>query len=147
MKLDEVPDLVPTEGQVLVRIKAAGVNPVDTYVRQGIHASTPELPFTPGKDAAGIVESIGQNVRKVKDGDRVYLAGSITGSYAEFTLCDENQVWKLPENVSFEKGAGVFVPCATAYRALIQKADGKAGGNGFGSRSERSGGDCRDSMG
>ena len=127
MQLEEVPNLSPNGKQVLVRIKAAGVNPVDTYVRQGTHASTPELPFTPGKDAAGIVEEIGESISKVKNGDRVYLAGSATGTYAEFALCNENQIWKLPENTTFEQGAGVFVPYATAYRGLVQKAKPQKG--------------------
>lgn len=127
LKLEETADLSPGAEQILVRIKAAGVNPVDTYIRQGVHASTPDLPFTPGKDAAGIVEAVGADIGKVQVGERVYLAGSITGSYAEFALCGEDQVWKLPENASFDQGAGVFVPCATAYRALTQKAEAKRG--------------------
>ncbi len=127
MKLEEVSDLVLNENQILVSIQAAGINPVDTYIRQGTHAIKPDLPYTPGKDAAGIVEEVGENVQKVKAGDRVYLAGSETGTYAEFALCQENQVWKLPENATFEQGAGIFVPYATAFRALIQKAEAKSG--------------------
>lgn len=127
LKLEEVADLLPTENQILVRIKAAGINPVDTYIRQGNHPTAPPVPFTPGKDAAGIVEAVGENISKVKVGERVYLAGSITGTYAEFALCEESQVWHLPDNASFEQGAGIFVPYATAYRALINKAEAKAG--------------------
>ncbi len=127
MKLEDVSDLQPEKKQVLVRVKAAGVNPVDTYVRSGTYANKPELPYTPGKDAAGIVEEIGADVEKVKVGDRVYTADSISGTYAEFALCEENQVHKLPENISFEQGAGVFVPYATSYRALFQKAEAKSG--------------------
>jgi len=127
LNLEDASDLVADEDQILVRIKAVGVNPVDTYVRQGNHPSAPDVPFTPGKDAAGFVEAVGENIKKIGVGDRVYLAGSITGAYAEFALCNEGQVWKLPENASFEQGAGVFVPCATAYRALIQKAEEKTG--------------------
>ena len=125
MHLEEIsiPEVGTTD--VLVCIKAAGVNPVDTYIRQGIHANTPDLPFTPGKDAAGIVKEIGDEVSKVKVGDRVYLAGSETGTYAEYALCEEHQIWKLPEKSSFEHGAGVFIPYATAYRALIQKAEAR----------------------
>ena len=127
MKLEEVSTPKPNENQILVRVEAAGVNPVDTYIRQGIHAQKPKLPYTPGKDSAGIVEETGENVTKFKKGDKVYTADSVTGTYAEFTLCEENQVHKLPENISFEQGAGVFVPFATAYRALFQKAEAKAG--------------------
>lgn len=127
MQLEEVSDLEPNEDQILVRIKAAGINPVDTYIRQGNHVSAPELPFTPGKDAAGIVEKVGVNVSKVKVGERVYLADSFTGTYAEFALCDESQVWNLPDKATFEQGAGVFVPYATAFRALMMKAKAKRG--------------------
>ena len=86
MKLEEVPVPEPQGSQVLVRIKAAGVNPVDTYLRTGNHAHAPKLPYTPGKDGAGIVESVGAEVTKFKPGDRVYTAGSITGTYAEYSL-------------------------------------------------------------
>lgn len=127
MELEEVSDLKPNADQVLVRIKAAGVNPVDTYIRQGNHVSAPPVPFTPGKDAAGVIEAVGKNIDKVKVGERVYLAGSITGTYAEFALCEKSQVWSLPDNATFEQGAGVFVPYATAYRALMMKAKPKAG--------------------
>jgi NADPH2:quinone reductase len=127
MKLEEVSTPKPDKNQVLVSVKAAGVNPVDTYIRGGQYASKPSLPFTPGKDAAGIVEAVGETVEKVKVGNRVYTAGSVSGTYAEFALCEENQVWALPENVSFSQGAGVFVPFATAYRALFQKANAKQG--------------------
>ena len=127
MRLEEVSDLQTNENQILVRVKAAGVNPVDTYIRAGQHAQKPNLPYTPGKDAAGIVEKTGANITKFETGDRILTTGSITGTYAEFCLCEETQLIKLPENVSFEQGAGVFVPYATSYRALFQKAEAKAG--------------------
>jgi NADPH2:quinone reductase len=127
MKFEDVPTPVAEDSQVLVRVRAAGVNPVDTYIRAGIHAQRPALPYTPGKDAAGIVETIGQNVTRVKPGDRVFTSAAVSGTYAEFALCAEDQVHLLPENVSFEQGAGVFVPYATAFRALFQKAKARAG--------------------
>jgi NADPH:quinone reductase len=127
MKLEEIVTPEPQENQVLVRIKAAGVNPVDTYIRSGVYAQKPSLPYTPGKDGAGIVEKTGANVSKFKPGDRVLTADAGSGTYAEFAVFDEKQLIRLPENVSFKEGAGVFVPYATAYRALFQKARGKAG--------------------
>src|ERR1700758_2144639 len=120
MRLEEVPDLKPGPGQVVVRVHAAGVNPVDTYVRSGGYAKKPPLPYTPGSDGAGMVEAVGEGVRRVKPGDRVYIAGSITGAYAQQAQCLESQVHPLPKNVSFAQGAAVFVPYATAYRALFQ---------------------------
>ncbi len=113
--------------QILVRVKVAGVNPVDTYIRSGIYNVVPNLPYTPGKDGAGLVEAVGDNITKIKVGDRVYTADSVTGTYAEYVVCNENQVNLLPENVTYEQGAGVFVPYATAFRALFQKAKAKKG--------------------
>jgi NADPH2:quinone reductase len=127
LKLEQVPDPTPGPEQVLVRIHAAGVNPVDTYVRAGRHAVRPSLPYTPGMDAAGVIESVGDGVTRVKPGERVYVAGALTGTYAEKALCLETQVHSLAERVSFEQGAAVGVPYATAYRGLFQRADAKPG--------------------
>jgi NADPH:quinone reductase len=126
LKLEEVSNPQVGPGQVLVRVKAAGVNPVDTYVRAGLHWYMRPTPFTPGIDAAGVVDAVGADVTKVKVGDRVYTSGSLSGSYAEFALCTSAQVHPLPERVSFAQGAGVFVPYGTAYRALFQRAQAKA---------------------
>ena len=62
LKLEEVPDPIPGRGQVLVRVHAAGVNPYDTYMRTGNYATRPPLPYTPGADAAGVVEAVGGDV-------------------------------------------------------------------------------------
>lgn len=122
LRFEEIDTPRPMGTQVLVRVHAAGVNPVDTYIRSGIHAVKPKLPYTPGKDAAGVVEAVGDAVTRFKPGDRVYTAGSISGTYAEYSLCDETHLGILPDNISFEQGAGIWTPYATAYRALFQKA-------------------------
>ena len=127
MRLEEISVPEPNENQVLVRIKAVGVNPVDTYIRSGVYAQKPNLPYTPGKDGAGIVESVGMNITKFKTGDRVLTADAGSGTYAEYAVFTENQLIRLPENVSFEQGAGVFVPFATAWRGLFEKVRAKAG--------------------
>ncbi|MFT3744371.1 MAG: NADPH:quinone reductase [Pyrinomonadaceae bacterium] len=127
LKIEEVETPCPSGTQVLVRVAAIGVNPVETYIRSGKYPSVPPLPYTPGKDAAGIVESVGEGVTKWKVGDRVYTANSFSGTYAEFTLCDEADLGSLPENVSLEQGAGIWTPYATSYRALFQKAGAKSG--------------------
>lgn len=121
LKLEEVPDLHAGPGQVVVTVKAAGVNPVDTYIRTGTYAIKPNLPYTPGNDAGGVVSEVGAGVTTVKSGDRVYTSKSISGSYAEQTLCNAENVHRLPENVSFELGAAVGVPYTTAFRALFQR--------------------------
>lgn len=127
LRVEELEKPRPDAGQVLVRIHAAGVNPVDTYLRTGNHAHAPRLPYTPGKDAAGIVEAIGEGVERFNVSDRVYTAGSLTGTYAEYSLCDERHLGSLPDNVTFEQGAGIWTPYATSYRALFQKAGAKTG--------------------
>jgi NADPH2:quinone reductase len=127
MRLEEAPDPKPSGAQVVVRIRAAGVNPVDAYMRAGIYPRKPALPYTPGTDGAGTVESAGPDAKRFKPGDRVYLAGSLSGTYAELALCEEQFVFPLPAHVSFAQGAGIHVPYATAYRALFQRAQALAG--------------------
>jgi NADPH2:quinone reductase len=127
LRLEEVPTPQPGPGQVLIRMHAIGVNPVETYIRAGTYAYKPALPYTPGNDGAGVVEEIGDSVTEFKSGDRVYTAGSLSGTYAEFALCKTTQVHPLPANVSFAQGAAMGTPYATAYRGLFQRADAKPG--------------------
>lgn len=122
LRLQEVPTPAPGPGQVLLRAQAIGVNPVETYIRSGKYPQLPAFPYTPGGDAAGVIEAIGKGVTQIQVGDRVYTAGTITGAYAEFALCLERQVHPLPQRISFEEGAAVNIPYATAYRALFQRA-------------------------
>jgi NADPH2:quinone reductase len=127
LKLEEVPTPTPAAGQVLVHVRAVGVNPYDTYMRAGTYPVKPPLPYTPGSDAAGVIESVGPGVTKVRPGDRVYTAQTVTGAYAEYALALENQVEPLPEQISFAQGAGVWVPYGTAYHALFHSAQARAG--------------------
>ena len=126
LKLEEVPTLKPAAGQVLVKIHAAGVNPADTYARTGNYAVLPSLPYTPGTDGAGVVDSIGDGVKKVNPGDRFYVAKSLSGTYAEYALALESQVRRLPDRISFAQGAGVFIPYGTAYHAIYHQAKAHA---------------------
>jgi hypothetical protein len=98
LRLEEVPTPRPGPGQVLVRMHAIGVNPVETYIRAGTYAYKPALPYTPGNDGAGVVEQVGPDVNEFKPGDRAYTAGSsLSSTYAEFALCKAEQVQPLPE--------------------------------------------------
>jgi NADPH2:quinone reductase len=126
MRIEDLPNPSASAGQVVIRVEAAGINPVDAYVRSGNYARKPTLPYTPGSDAAGVVESVGSGVM-VTVGTRVYTSGSISGVYAQKALCQESDVRVLPEDVSFSQGAAVNVPYATAYRALFQRAHASAG--------------------
>lgn len=127
MRLEDVPDPQPGPGEVVVRLRATGVNPVDTYIRSGTYVIRPELPYTPGADGAGEVRSVAPDVTSFRSGDRVYVAGSLTGTYAEQARCREEQVHSLPGHVSFAQGAAMGVPYGTAYRALFQLADVQPG--------------------
>jgi len=113
MMLEEATDPQPVEGEVLIRVQAAGVNPVDAYVRAGLYRDLPALPYTPGSDAAGV---------RADTGERVYLSGSLSGTYADLALCRAPDVHPLPDEVSFAQGAALGVPYVTAHRALFQRA-------------------------
>ncbi len=110
LRLETVADPTPGWEQVVVRLAAIGVNPVDTYIRSGAYAAKPELPYTPGVDGAGTIIALGSGVTGLREGDRVYLAGSLTGTYAERAVCGVIHVHPLPARISFSQGAALGVP-------------------------------------
>jgi NADPH2:quinone reductase len=132
MRLVDLPDPQPGPAQAVVRVRAAGVNPVDAYIHGGRHTRKPALPYTPGFDGAGEIESIGANLPGFVVGDRVYVAGAGptiagAGTYAERALCTAEQLHHLPPGITFAQGAALGVPYVTAYRALFQRADARRG--------------------
>lgn len=127
LKLEEIPTPQPGPNQVLVRNHAVGINPVDTYLRSNTDNRGPKLPYTPGADAAGVVEAVGPGVSGVKAGDRVYMGGTVSGAYAELSVCEQGHLHPLPANATFAQGAAMNVPYATAYHALFNRARGEAG--------------------
>lgn len=131
LKLEDVPAPTAGKGQVRVRIHAVGVNPYDTYMRAGGYAITPALPYTPGADAAGVIDQVGGEAGGWTVGDRVYLSGTAIGrahgAYAELAVCEAAQVHRLPARITFTQGAGLFVPYVTAWRALFGRANARAG--------------------
>ncbi len=126
LKVEDVTDPIPSAGQVLVRVHAAGVNPFDTYMRTGNYATKPPLPYTPGADAAGIIEAVGADVTQFTTGMRVFVGGTAAhkshGTYAQKIVCNPDQLHPLPDRLSFSQGAGVGVPYVTAWRALHDRA-------------------------
>ncbi|HLY08900.1 MAG TPA: NADPH:quinone reductase [Planctomycetota bacterium] len=130
LRLEDVPVPEAGPGQVLVRVQAVGVNPVDATIRNGAYKNVVP-PYTPGSDAAGLVVAAGPGVTHVKAGDRVFITGttspSFTGAYAEFTLSRAGQVHPLPAPLTFPQGAAIYVPYGTAYRSLVQRARAQAG--------------------
>ena len=132
MRVEDVADPKPGPSQIVVRVRAAGVNPVETYIRSGAYARKPNLPFVPGTDGAGEIEAVGSEIKNWKPGDRVYIHGDNVaatgaGTYAEKAVCAATQIHRLPDRVTFAQGAALGVPYATAYRALLQRANAKPG--------------------
>ncbi|MBM4186020.1 MAG: NADPH:quinone reductase [Gemmatimonadetes bacterium] len=129
LRYEEVPTPEPGPGQVLVKIGAIGVNPVDTYIRSGRYGALPALPYVPGSDGAGVVAALGPGASAWKVNDRVFFHGTASGrpigAYAEFTVCDESRLYRMPASISFGQGAAIGVPYATAHRALFAKAGAK----------------------
>jgi NADPH2:quinone reductase len=132
LRLEELPEPTPQASQVVVRIKAAGVNPVEAYIRTGTYARKPNLPYTPGADGAGEVEAVGADVKAFKPGDRVYIAGdnvttNASGTYADRGVFAPTMLHRLPGSVSFAQGAAMGVPYGSAYRALFHRAQARPG--------------------
>jgi len=121
LRYEDVPTPQPGPGEFLVRLHAIGVNPVETYQRSGSNPAI-KLPWTPGTDGAGIVELVGPDGRSFKAGDRVYISDTVSGAYAELAVCHEAHLHRLPDSITFQQGAAINIPYATAYRALFHRA-------------------------
>jgi NADPH2:quinone reductase len=132
LQIADVANLQPGPGQVVVRVRVAGVNPAETYIRAGVYAVLPPLPYTPGTDAAGTVDAVGAGVTHVEAGDRVWVfaqssTNGATGSYADQMLCAAEHVHPLPDRLSFAQGAAIGVPYITAWRALVLQTRARPG--------------------
>jgi len=126
LKINQIDDLVPTKGQVLVGIRAAGINFPDVLVVAGKYQVLPRRPFTPGKDLAGIVLGVGEDVRGFAPGDRV-LCHVEHGAFAEQILVTPPQTFKLPDGLSFTHAAAMGLVYQTAYLALVDRGGFRAG--------------------
>ncbi len=124
LQVEEIPTPAPGPGEVLVRLRAAGVNPVETYVRSGNYARLPDLPYTPGGDGAGDVEAVGEGVSSLRAGDRVYVTQGAT--YAQYCTCPAAAAHPLPARISYAQGAALGIPYATALYAL-RRTSARAG--------------------
>ncbi len=127
-----VPIPRPQDHQILVRVICAGVNPVETYIREGQYSRLPELPYTPGSDAAGYVETLGRSAAiatGLKQGQRVFVTGTAgnSGSYAEYIVADATFVFPLHPRLTFAQGAALGTPYFTAYKALVMNGGAKPG--------------------
>ena len=127
LRYEESADLILGSGEVRIDVKAVGVNPVDTYIRSGSYPKLPPLPYTPGADCAGVVTAVGSEATGIAIGSRVYTRATVSGAYATVATAKAADVHILPDSVSFEQGASIGVPYFTAYRALVQRANARAG--------------------
>lgn len=112
LQVKNIPTPRPGKGEALVRLKAAGLNFIDIYMRKGHYPTA--LPYIPGLEGSGIVEEIGDNVSEVKVGDRVAYTGAI-GSYAEYNIVKADQLIPLPDEITFEQGAAFPLQGMTAH--------------------------------
>jgi NADPH:quinone reductase-like Zn-dependent oxidoreductase len=126
MKYEDAPKPEPKDDEILVRVMAAGINPVDSYVRQGMFGKRglDNRPAIIGYDIAGVVEKTGANAKKFKAGDAVYSYLSVMrgGGYAEFAIAKESETAVKPRNINFEEAASVPLAATTAWQALIDTA-------------------------
>ncbi len=126
LRVEEIDRPEPDDDQLLVEIEAAGVNPVDTYFRDGSYEPV-GLPFTPGVDFAGTVAECGGGVSGFDVGDRVYGTGigngDFQGAYAEYAAVPTDRVVELPDGASMTEAGGAGVVACTAWRALIDHAN------------------------
>jgi len=126
LKVDEVEEPKAGAGEVLVDVKAAGVNFPDVLLTQGKYQFKPQPPFSPGGEAAGIVKAVGAGVTQLAVGDRV-ATNVINGAFAERIVVPEMATVKLPDAVSFEVGAATLLTYLTDMHALVDRAALKAG--------------------
>src|ERR1700740_2918441 len=125
LKLEDAPEPQLQAGQIMIRVRAAGINPAD-LVRLSGRLGSPPLPYIPGTDVCGEVERVGAGVTNLKQGQRVF-GRALTGGYAERTCLAVEEAIPLPPNLSFEEGAAIPIPFYTAYQALHNKAAVKSG--------------------
>jgi NADPH2:quinone reductase len=128
LEAGDAPEPKAGAGELLVRVRAAGVNPLEVSVRQGAHPSARllKLPYICGTDIAGEVEAAGEGVKDFAKGDRVW-GRTATGAYAEKALLAAAETGRLPKTMSFAEGASLAIPLLTSWNALVIKAEAQPG--------------------
>ncbi len=124
--LEELPAPVPGEGEVVVAMKAAGVNFPDVLIIQGKYQIKPPLPFAPGAELAGIVSAVGPGVTRTRVGDRV-IASTGHGAFAEQVRVAESRLIPMPDGVGFDTAAALMLTYGTSWHALEDRAALSAG--------------------
>lgn len=122
----EIASLLPEKGEVIIAVKASGLNFPDTLIIEGKYQFQPEMPFSPGGEVAGVVKSVGEGVTHLKVGDRV-MAGTGWGGFAEEVRGKASNVFPIPDSISFDQAASTMMTFGTSYHALVNRAELKAG--------------------
>ncbi|OEK04537.1 NADPH:quinone oxidoreductase family protein [Roseivirga misakiensis] len=126
LNMAEVDKPSPNENQILIKVKACGINFPDSLIIQDKYQFKPRLPFAPGGEVSGVVDAVGKNVSHVKPGDKVF-ALTIWGGLAEYALADSHKCLLMPENMDFITAATTMYTCGTSLHALKQRAQIKPG--------------------
>ncbi len=124
--LEDIASPKPVKGQIVVSVKACGVNFPDTLIIQGKYQFKPEMPFSPGGEVAGVVKEVGEGVTRVKPGDRV-IAFNTWGGFAEEMVVDADRTIPMPATMDFIPAAAFVLTYGTSYHALKDRAELKAG--------------------
>src|SRR5882724_5997655 len=114
LEVREAPDPEPSEGQVRIRVKAAGINFADLMARVGLYPDAPKLPCVVGYEASGVIDRVGAGVTRFSEGDRVFGMPRF-GGYTDTLAIDEKQVFRMPSNMTFDEAAALPVVYLTAY--------------------------------
>ncbi len=122
----DVPDPDPGPGEVVVDVRCAALNFLDTLIIRGLYQVKPPMPFVPGGEAAGVVTAVGEGVRRTRPGDRV-IAPTMIGAIAEKVAVPEARLLPMPPNMDYAQGAGFTAAYATSHYALYRLADIQAG--------------------
>jgi NADPH:quinone reductase len=125
-RIGDVPTPKPKKGEVLIDVHAIGVNFPDTLMMQGLYQTKPERPFTPGRDAAGVVSAVGEGVTEFRPGDRV-VAVVAWGAYAEQCVAPVARCFRIPDGLDFVTAAGMITTYLTAWVALMERGAFKPG--------------------
>lgn len=126
LKVEDIATPSVGAGQVLVEVKAAGVNFPDGLLVQGLYQMQPDFPFTPGSEVAGVIKAVGEGVKHLSPGQRV-IALTMLGGYAEEVVVPATHALPLPDPIPFDEGAALVTAHATAHHALKQRAQLQAG--------------------
>ncbi|NLF10859.1 MAG: NADP-dependent oxidoreductase [Anaerolineaceae bacterium] len=127
LRLDDVPRPEPGDGQILVRVRASSVNPIDYKIAEGAMKSMLSLPLTPGTDVAGEVVAVGSGIQHVKPGDGVFGMLMNRGAFAEYAIAEQREVARKPRSLDFSQAAAVPVTALTAWQTLFELAQLQSG--------------------